>query len=527
MMPGRIPWALVALICTAMLGRVWAQHWQVPEEGLQSINAAKVLNYAGYFAADRMRGRDTPSAELDSCAAFIAHKLRAAGWVVEMQPFNLLRVRLGEPNCFVLAVDGKNVVYRLRKDFSPAHVSHSAEVQGGVAFVGYGITAPEYGYDDYASIDVRGKIVLLFAHEPQEHDSSSVFDGARETVHSSVLQKVENARLHGAVGVLLVTDPLHHRFERPAHEWLPDSQGAPLVLEEREPIPLVVMRVGKRLAEDLASPGGKTLSQLQAAIDSTLVPQSFLVPQVEVRMRATLVYTRYATQNLIGVWEGADPVLRHETVVVGAHYDHIGARGDTLIFPGADDNASGTAALLAIAEALASAGGRPKRTVVCVAFAGEEKGLFGSRYYVANPRFPLSTTVAMLNMDMIGCNDTAGVKIEGCAHAPELQAVVERANAFEGLALHFSEKKVPAGSDAMPFHWRGVRAVNFTTGLHADYHKPTDTVDKLTGEHLAQVARLVFAVTWLLANEELPPRAEKDFGLRGDEATGHAPGQKP
>ncbi len=511
----------VALVCMAAARIAAGQTSKVPEQGLEAITAGRLLSYASFLASERMRGRDTPSPELDSCAAFLATRLRAAGWQVQMQPFTLMRTRLGEPNHFILRRDGKNVVYRLRHDFSPAHMSGSGEVEAEVAFVGYGITAPEYGYDDYATIDVRGKVVLLFTQEPQEDDSTSVFAGAQETVHSSLLEKVGKAQAHGAVGVLVVTDPRNHRFVRPPYEWRDETKSGQLVLKERAQTPLVVMRLGKKLAEDVIAPSGYSLSQLQARIDSTLAPQSFLVPGVEVRMVATITHRRFSAQNVIGVWEGSDPVLKSEVVVVGAHYDHLGVRGDTLIFSGADNNASGTAGLLGVAEALAAVGKRPRRTVVCIAFAGEEKGLFGSRYYVANPLFPLATTVAMLNMDMIGRNDSGAVEVSCGAHARTLQALVERANAALGFHLGFAHGRAAAGSDATPFHWRGVPALAFSTGLHADYHQPTDTVEKLAGEHLARVVRLAFATTWLLANEELVPAAASTRNLPGgaDRAT--------
>jgi hypothetical protein len=435
--------------------------------------------------------------------------MRAAGLLAFFQPFNLLGARLGEPNSVVLTVDEKHFVYRLRQDFVPLSLSSSGEVDAPVAFAGYGITAPEYGYDDYEAVDVRGKVVLVLTHEPQEQDSSSVFDGTRETEHSALQQKVWNAHARGAVGVLVVTDPNNHRFERPASEWTSSGKlgrgWSAFTLEERQGASLIVMRVGKRLAEDVLAPSRRSLSRLQAEIDSLLVPQSFVVPGVTVHMCANLEQKRLPTQNVVAVLRGGDPKLRDEAVVIGAHYDHIGTRNDTLVFNGADDNASGTAGLVAIAEAFAALGSPPRRTVVFVAFAGEEKGLYGSRYYAANPVFPLRTTVAMLNVDTIGRNDTAAVEVDGTGHFPWLRDVVERANASIGLRLRYSARKTAPASDATPFYWRRVAALNFTTGLHQDYHQPTDDVDKLMLPHLVEVARLVFGTAWLLANEDLLP----------------------
>jgi hypothetical protein len=516
-------WVRIALagVCFAAVP-VWGQP-ALPPACLASFTEEKVREYASFLASDRMRGRDTPSAELDSCAAFLVARMKAAGLDASLQRFNLLHARLEEPNSLMVRKGGQTFVYGLRKDFVPVHLSDSGEVEAAVAFVGYGITAPEYAYDDYGAIDVAGKVVLLFTHEPQERDSASVFQGEQETEHSSLYQKVWNARAHGAVGALIVTDPNNHTFLRPANEWTPlahrGSSSALVALEEREVGSMVVMRVGKRVAEELLAPSGHSLSGLQAKIDSALVPQSFVIPGVTVSMRAGVSCERLGTQNVVGILWGADPELKHQVVLVGAHYDHLGARGDTLIFNGADDNASGTAGLLAVAGAFAVAPARPRRSVVFCAFAGEEKGLYGSRYYVANPVLPLRRTVAMLNMDMIGRNDTAAVEVDGVSNAPWLREFVERAHEGVGLQLHFNTGKTAPSSDAMPFAWRRVAALTFTTGLHPDYHQPSDDVEKLALGHLVAVARLVFSTAWLLANEDLPLPAAAATGELPEDLT--------
>ena len=485
---------------------LWGQQTMPPTRGLTVITEERVRESVSYLASDLMRGRNTPSPELDSCANFLARRMGTVGLDTSLQRFNLLQARLGEQNSLMVHKDGQRFVYRLHQDFVPVHLSGNGEVEAPVAFVGYGITAPEYGYDDYQGMEVAGKVVLLFTHEPQERDTTSLFAGERETPHSSLYQKAANARAHGAVGVVLVVaDPNNHTFVRPASEWASRGQmgSSPLVtLEEREGQQLVVMHIGKRMAEELVAPCGRSLSSLQTDIDTSLAPQSCVIPDVTVSMRARLAHHRLRTQNVVGVLTGGDPVLKHQVVVVGAHYDHLGARGDSLIFNGADDNASGTAGLLAIAEAFAASGTQPKRTVVFCAFAGEEKGLYGSRYYVANPHLPVRDTVAMLNMDMIGRNDTAAVEVVGADSTSWLRALTERANMAVGLRLRFRSRKVIASSDAMPFAWRGVATHTFTTGL-----QPSDDVERLALGHLANVARLVYITAWLLANEDLPASA--------------------
>ncbi|MGQ9854529.1 MAG: M28 family peptidase, partial [Candidatus Oleimicrobiaceae bacterium] len=343
---------------------LWGQQTMAPTTGLTVITKERVRESVSYLASDLRRGRNTPSPELDSCANFLARKMGAIGLDTSLQRFNLLQAHLGEQNSLMVHKEGQRFVYRLHQDFVPVQLSGNGEVEAPVAFVGYGITAPEYGYDDYQGVEVAGKVVLLFTHAPQERDTTSLFAGERETPHSSLYQKAANARAHGAVGVLVVADPNNHTFVRPTSEWVSKGQtgsSPPVILEEREGQQLVVMRIGKRLAEELVAPSGRSLSSLQTDIDTSLAPQSFVLPGVTVSMRASLSHHRLRTQNVVGVLTGGDPVLKHQVVVVGAHYDHLGTRGDTLIFNGADDNASGTAGLLAIAAAFAASGTRPKR----------------------------------------------------------------------------------------------------------------------------------------------------------------------
>ncbi|MDZ7377062.1 MAG: Hsp70 family protein, partial [candidate division KSB1 bacterium] len=263
----------------------------------------------------------------------------------------------------------------------------------------------------------------------------------------------------------------------------------------------------EQLAEDLMSTLGRTMEQIHQQIDLELKPQSQLLPGIIATIATHLESDSLKTQNVIAFWEGADPQLKQELVVVGAHYDHIGARGDSVIYNGADDNASGTSGVLAVAKAFTECQQRPKRSVLFMCFAGEEKGLFGSRFYAASdPIFPLEHTVAMINLDMIARNDTSAVEVSGTVRSPEMKEIFLRANEQVKLHFKFSDDRRIGGSDHASFFRMNIPFLSFFTGMHDDYHQPSDTAEKIVPEKMAQVARAAFACAWLIANSDVRPK---------------------
>ena len=492
----------------------------IPAAGLNAISPDTIYAHVAFLASDRMKGRNTPSPELDSCAHFIANYFKQCGLTSPSNAENyfqtvpLLRTRLDgkENQRFILSINGTKTIPQIKNDFVPLHLSANREITAPVVFVGFGITAPEYHYDDYIAIDVKGKIVMAFSHEPQEKDTTSVFNGAKPTEHSKLINKVLNAIDHGAVGFIYVTNP-GHRFRRPPNYWQSllkrQPRGAiPLTLGEKQENKIVAVRVGKKLAESLFSVSEKTMKEIYQEINVSFRPQSFELKGVKVSLMTRLSYEQLSTQNVVGFWEGSDPQFKNEIIVIGAHYDHLGAKNDSIIYNGADDNASGTAGVLAVAKAFSCSPFRPKRSILFITFAGEEKGLFGSRYYVGTePLFPLKNTIAMINLDMIGRNDTSAVKIYGADSSPELKETFLNVN--QTVKLHYtfaSLKKLRGSSDHQFFRKNEIPYLFFFTGLHQDYHKPTDTVDKILPQKIANIVKAVFGVTWLIGNSEKRPQ---------------------
>jgi hypothetical protein len=482
---------------------------------MASFSPEEYKKHLEYLSSDEMKGRDTPSAELDTCAHYIAryfakHGLSPAGdngtW---FQDFNLLKNSLADPNLLTIIAGEEETPYQIKNDYVPIYFTANRLIEAPVVFAGYGITAPEYDYDDYAGVDVRGKIVLVFTHEPQEKDSTSLFDGTKMTEYAKLFEKAVMARAQGAIGMLVVTDPNNHRFRRPPNVWPSLMRHAPkdaipLTVEEKMENKIVAMRIGKKLAEAIVEGTGKTLSKLQTLIDRDLTPQSVEIPGITVRMETNLSSQAFPTQNVIGLLEGSHPERKKEAVVIGAHYDHLGAPNDTTIYNGADDNASGTVGVMSLAKAFSSPEERPGRSLLFCAWAGEEKGLFGSRYYVnSSPVIPLEKTVANINLDMIGRNDSSKVTISGFTSSDDLKAVTLEAN--ESIGLEIDSSKPIRGSDHVPFYGQKIPVLGFYTGNHTDYHKPTDTADKCFPEGAIQICRLVFKLVWNVADSEKPP----------------------
>jgi hypothetical protein len=468
-----------------------------------------------YLASDAMKGRNTPSPGLDSSAAYIAREFRSYGIKPVgsdnsfYQKFNILRTSLAETNQLILKTEAGETEFEIKYDFVPLHNTANRKlVDLPVLFAGYGISAPEFGYDDYATVDVQGKVAFIFTGEPQKTDTTSVFDGSKETDHSKLRVKIENAMDHGALGLLLVSTP-DRRFRRPPNSWpsllryAPES-AVPLSLEQKAEQLIVCMQLGRESADALLEGTGFTLEEVFQKIDTDLTPQSFEIPGKTVTMETNLKSKKFKTQNVVGYWEGSDPVLKNELIVIGAHYDHVGTRNDTIVYNGADDNASGTAGVIEIAEAFTECNSRPKRSLLFITFSGEEKGLFGSRYYTDNPLFPIENTVAMLNMDMISRNDTNEVAIIGSKTSNTIKEISDACNANIGMDIEYTEQWF-LQSDHYPYYKKGVPVLFYNTKDTPDLHRPTDDPEKIIPEKMARIGKLVFSTAWEIANRTERP----------------------
>ncbi len=379
--------------------------------------------------------------------------------------------------------------FQLGREWTPHGGSLVAAVEGPVVFVGYGVEVADLGWDDYAGTDVRGAVALAL-------DGAPPHLGARRVTR---LDKLILARRHGAAALLLVADAL------PA----PSATAASVAL--------VSGTVTRAAADALLAPAGADTMTLAARISDRRAPASLVSP-ARARVSAALAREPVPGLNVIGVIPGTDATLANEALLLGAHYDHLGRVGGA-VHPGADDNASGTAVVVGLARGLAASGGLA-RTVVVALFGGEELGLLGSGHHVRHPTVPLDRTVAMLNFDMVGRLRDGRLTIAGVESATGLRDIAARAVTGERLALDL--RPSPYGpSDHTRFYTEGVPVLFFFTGSHDDYHRPTDTADRINAAGMAQVAAVAARVIDELDAGPRPVYAKLSRPSR--EARGRAP----
>jgi hypothetical protein len=506
-------YALFVLVAGVFLSSCSSRVTRNAISGEQAITPDLVRAHLMFLASDSLKGRNTPSPELDTAAAYIASVFQKAGLKPVngsyFEPFTLNRISLGDTNTLRILAGGTSHTFALKDDFVPFDMTGDRISTGDVVFAGYGITAPELKYDDYEGLDVKGKIVFVLRHEPGEEDSTSVFKGKFATEYSNVSKKVRIALDHGAIGVLVATDPLNHTMLTPRgfpwpslSRFLPkDALPFTLAAEESEKIPVV--HVGPRVIEALLG-SVDSLRSLQGLIDRNVTPKSFPLKGVSASVKTSTQIDHAETKNVVGLIEGRDPAVRDQIVVLGAHYDHVGykkehAPGEDYIFNGADDNASGTTTVLGVAAAFGAAQEHPRRSVLLMTFAGEEKGLFGSEYYARTPLFPLSKTTAMLNMDMVGRNAEDSLTLIGGGPESVIEKITREENESIGFVL-VDELLTSGGSDHQSFSKRSVPVLFYHSGLHPDYHKVTDHAEAINMNKVAKVARLVYRTAWRLAD---------------------------
>jgi hypothetical protein len=468
----------------------------------EAISAERILDHIKYLSGDELQGRGTGEEGGFEAAKYIAAQFAEAGLAPAggdgsfLQEFEaVVGSKLGEDNELSVSVGGTANYYDLETDFRPLSFSESAAAEGGAVFAGYGITAPRYGYDDYEGVDAQGKIVFVMRHEPAEADTNSPFEGTSLTHYSDLNYKAMNAREHGAAALVLFTDPLNHDD---ADEELLDFDSR--AGKATAGIPCVQMTLAG--AREFLALAGLDLEEAQAKIDSELKPQSAGLEGVHVAVTASVVRDVRTTYNVVGRLEGAGPALKDHTIYVGAHYDHLGTK-DGEVYPGADDNASGTAALIELAHLAASVDPPPARSMVFAAFGAEEIGLLGSSH-IADKLDESTPPDAMINMDMVGRLRDNELMVGGVGTSPLFRPMLEEMAEGSGFTLDYSEAGY-GPSDHSPFYSKGVPVVFFFTGIHDDHHKPTDTWDKINSEGEARVASFVYDfVSSLASMEEIP-----------------------
>jgi Peptidase family M28/PDZ domain len=462
-------------------------------------SAPWLLDHVKTLAAPELEGRASGTPGAERAAHYVAAEMRRLGlrpggddgtW---QQTFTVpTGIRLGDVNALRMVTPAPRAL-ALGRDFVPLTVSAEGRQEAELVFAGYGITAPDLSWDDYAGVQARGRIVLVLEHEPRRTDPAGPFRRPDAYHYSERSHKIINAREHGALAVLLVGSG----EALPSLTGYAQSQG------------ILAAAVTPAVADALLAPAGISLAAAARAIDAGPAPRSFALTGARVALRVSLVRERGRAANVVGILPGRDARLRDEAVVIGAHYDHLGRGGQGSlapeatgsVHPGADDNASGVAAMLGLARAFVESGGAP-RTLVFVAFAGEEMGLLGSGHYVRRPPHPLERTVLMLNLDMVGRLRNRTLYVSGVDSGTGLRALVEA----QAGGLTLSMRGDPYGpSDHASFYAVGRPVLFLFTGAHADYHRPTDTWDRIDAGGLAEVTAFASRIVEAVAATATPP----------------------
>lgn len=542
-----------------------------------SIQANDILAYLRFLSSDLMEGRETATRGYDLAANYAASMFAAwglkpagdfqapsvprGGRMAMAMPMGaggegtrergyLQTVPLletAEPESQVEYSWSAGPALRSRTftqnvDYGYSSIGRSETLTAPVVFAGYGIREEPAGYNDFQGLDVKGKIILVLTGVPRQNDPESPFNkgdlkekynpGRRFRMTAN--PKTAAAREAGALAILTV-DLSQGPEAMLRFQGRPVNDAEPIIPQERRNLSLAEktaampwesipsLNISKDMADALLAAGGKKIEDLKALIDKELKPASLELTGSSLKISTTVQTKLTKSCNVLAWLEGSDPELKEEVVLYGAHLDHLGMRGE-YIYNGADDNGSGSAGVLEIAQAFAT-GDKPKRSVIFALWCGEEKGLLGSRYYTLHPFLPVEKTVACINLDMISrpwtgenlerasrmmgvsLSEATMKKIEmnkflslSLSETPALYNAFKANNEFVGLSLYLRQSKnASGGSDHAPFGQKGVPWVFFFASMHDDYHQPNDTVDLINAGYAEKLTRLAFLAGWSMA----------------------------
>lgn len=490
----------------------------LPEAAL-TITTNELMVHIRFLADDRLEGRGIGGQGNLEATEYVAEKfrnygLKPAGEAKDLlQPFKIdLNAQLDDSCALVVRVKEERLVLKLGEDFLPFDNLDEGGAFGPLVFAGFGITAPEQGYDDYANIDATNRIVLILRRTPDTARENALFKSrsGRPNTHALFTTKLANAKRHGAKAILIVDAS---RKRQSIQEM---SNGGPKRVGKQKDSLLFTFLSYEQAAEWFKS-ANRDFASVVEGIDAGQRPDSFRLRSLLVTLKIKIRREKVTVHNVIGLLEGSDPKLKHEYLVIGGHHDHLGYGRDAskrgnpdFVHNGADDNASGTAAVLELAQAFATARTRPKRSLLFMTFNAEERGLIGSRHYVNHPLIPLTNTIAMLNLDMVG-RGASGLDVGGVGTSPGFREMVKN------IATNFTVKLslTPGGkapSDNTSFYNKNMPVLFFFTGKHDDYHKPSDDWQKIDRPEIGQITRMAYLIADQLANSPSRPEFSKSDG---------------
>lgn len=485
------------------------------DESIPEITTRELMAHVSFLADDDLQGREAGTDGALQAAAYIAAEFERLGLKpvgdegTYFQSFSLPKGFEALPGTKLIAKKGrKTSLYELEDDLYPLFCSAAGEVEAGAVFAGYGLSAPDLGYDDYDGLDVKGKVVVVLRGVPGSQSKKNPFrTPAVMRRFGAFKSKQDTAAGLGAAALVVVNDPENHSSKREDKLVRRGDEA------DQGTIPCLHMRYAA--ASKMLAGTGVSLVKAQKYIDSRLKPRSEVMDKLTIKLTADLETKKLAVRNVVGLLEAQAPEKKDEIIVVGAHFDHIGlgrfgslggskARGQ--VHNGADDNASGTAGVMEIAGYLKPMAGELKRSVLFIAFTAEEMGLLGSRHYVDHPVIPLGKTAAMINLDMISYLGKMGkLNIYGTGTAPSFEKTLSGLVKRSRVKTKLIEGVGRGASDHYPFYKKSLPALFFITGLHKNYHRPSDDVKNMDKKGFEKVAKLAGELALALATAENRP----------------------
>jgi len=487
-----------------------------------AISAQEIFDHIKYLASDELGGRFTGSEGEILAGNYIKEQFESLGLLPffgdsYFQSFPFIEdIELSGENKVTLSLGSGTFALEIEKDFVTTPFSGTSSADGELVFAGYGISAPDLKYDDYADLDVTGKIVVVLRFSPDADNPHSEFER-----YSALRQKASLAKEKGAAGIIFVNGhkPLNEddklvdfRYDR-----APGLTGFPAV------------HIKRTFIDKMFESENLDFASEQVKIDTSKSPSSFIFKNVAVSFSAGVKEVEKTGRNVAGFLPGNDPEQKDRYIVIGAHYDHLGLgkhgslyRGkEAMIHNGADDNASGTTGVLEIAEKFAAIKDKIKKNILFIAFSGEELGLLGSAYVVANSPIPLKNIDAMLNMDMIGRLADSSLTVFGVGSSPVWEKLLNEKNAGFDFKLSL-QKEGFSPSDNSSYYGKEIPVLFFFTGTHSDYHRPSDDVELINTEGEAMILNYVSSV--VEAIDEINDKPE--YVLVKSENTGRMGGWK-
>lgn len=499
------------------------------------INSADLETHISFLASPLMNGRSNGEKELDIALSYITSQaklmgLKPANGKSFLQPYSIMKKSIDSERSGIRILASKNDSVQFRESMYQLFPTGASDfdIEGEVIFAGYGIKADSYDYNDLEGINPEGKILLVMNRSPLTDDGSEYkFQGSMWSTMMGIQPKMTFLMFSKAKAVIIVPDPksgcssLEQQYPGIAGELgsLKYLKGSKPMIIDMPAMPRILF-VHRNVAEGLLKGTGQTLDKLQREIDSDLKPKSFPIPGKRLRITQASRTDEILMNNAAAWIEGSDPELKKEIVIFSGHADHVGVTGGT-VYPGADDNASGCAAMLEIAQAFQNLDKKPLRSILFLWVTGEEIGLFGSQSYVENPLFPLENTVADLNMDMIGrvrgaadttestpMTDRTGLFVITGNQSKELVDIAREVDSKTHLDLDYSLSgrnhplQLFARSDHYNFVKKDIPVLFFSTGLHTDYHEPGDTPEKIDYEKMELVTRTIYEIGYNVANRK-------------------------